>query len=78
MGMTSANRANLQTPGCHLTDSIFSYVSLIHLIYSQFYGDIHTDIVYSHTGYDVIIYFRSAANRKNVKILGHIRVAISR
>ena len=25
-----------------------------------------TDIVYSRTGYDVIIYFRSAANRTNV------------
>ena len=25
----------------------------------QFYGDIHTDIVYSHTEYDVIIYFWS-------------------
>jgi len=32
----------------------------------KFYVDIHTNIVYSHTGYDVIIYFRSAANRTNV------------
>ena len=30
-----------------------------HEISSVFYTDIHTDIVYSHTGYDVIIYFRS-------------------
>ena len=33
---------------------------------AKFYVNIHTDIVYSHTGYDVIIYFRSAANRTNV------------
>ena len=26
---------------------------------TKFYGDIHTDIVYIHTGYDIIIYFRS-------------------
>ena len=44
---------------------------------TKFYGDIHTDIVYIQTGYDVIICFRSAANRTNVKILGHVRVAIS-
>ena len=33
---------------------------------TKFYGDIDTDIVYSHTGYDVIIYFQLAANRTNV------------
>ena len=33
----------------------------------NFYVDIHTDIVYSQTEYgDVIIYFRLAANLKNV------------
>ena len=26
---------------------------------TNFYRDIHTDIVYSHTGYDIIIYFQS-------------------
>ena len=26
-------------------------------LYTKLYGDIHTDIVLSHTGYDVIIYF---------------------
>ena len=33
---------------------------------TKFYGDIHTDIVYNHTGYDIITYFRSAANRAYV------------
>ena len=26
---------------------------------TKFYGDIHTDIIYNHIGYDVIIYFQS-------------------
>ena len=33
---------------------------------TRFLGDIYTDIVYSHTGYDVIFSFRSAPNRTNV------------
>ena len=32
----------------------------------KFYMDIHADIVYSHTGYDVIIYFRSEVNAKKL------------
>ena len=32
---------------------------------TKFYGDIHTDIVYSHTGYDVIIYFQSEVIGEN-------------
>ena len=33
---------------------------------TKYYRDNHTDMVDNQTGYDVIIYFRSAANRKNV------------
>ena len=36
------------------------------------------DSVDISTGNDVINYFRSEANRTNVEILGHVRVAISR
>ena len=32
---------------------------------TKFYRHIHTDILYSHTGYDVTIYFRSEAIREN-------------
>ena len=34
--------------------------------------------LYIFTGKDVTIYFRSAANRINMFILGHVRMAISR
>ena len=33
-----------------------------------FYRDIHTDIVYNQTGYDVIIYFRSEVIAKKICI----------
>ena len=36
------------------------------------------DSLYTFTGNDVTIYFRSAANRINVFSLGHVRVVISR
>ena len=32
---------------------------------AKVYGDIHTDIVYSHTGYCFIIYFRSEVIEEN-------------
>ena len=34
---------------------------------TKFYVDIHTDIVHSHTGYDVIVYFRSEVIAKNCR-----------
>ena len=33
---------------------------------TKFYRDIHTDIVYSHTGYDAIVYFRSKVIAKKL------------
>ena len=32
---------------------------------TNFYGDIHPDIIYSHTGYELIIYFRSEVIGEN-------------
>ena len=34
---------------------------------AKFYDEIHTEIVYSHTGYDVIIYFRSPRNAESFR-----------
>ena len=44
----------------------------------QIYTDIFMSVLSIHTENNVINYFRSAANRINVFIFGHVRVAISR
>ena len=44
----------------------------------KIYYKVAHDSLYILIGNDVIIYFRSAANRTNVPISGHVRVAISR
>ena len=44
----------------------------------KIYRKVALDSLYILTGNDVISYFRSAANRINVVILGYVRVAISR
>ena len=44
----------------------------------RIYYNIALDSLYISTGDDVIIYFRSAANRINGFIFGHVQVAISR
>ena len=42
------------------------------------YNNVPLNSLYISTRNDVIIYFQSAASRKNVFILGHVWVAISR
>ena len=44
---------------------------------SQIYNKVVSEVPYIDTGNNVSSYFRSAANRVNVSILGHVRAAIS-
>ena len=60
------DRLSLVRPFVRSTrNQLLQYLENRLTIITKFYTDIHTDIVYSYTGYDAITYFRSEVIWKN-------------